>query len=142
MKRVREKMRDVERRMETVSKHLPDHYEEFAELDIKRDGIYKNVEIAIQSCYDIAVMIVKEERLAVPEDEASIPLLLAEAGIISTEQAETLQDMKGFRNVLAHRYGRIDDEAAFNTIQDGLDDFEGYLTEVREYLDTREEDQE
>lgn len=80
MKRVREKMRDVERRMETVSKHLPDHYEEFAELDIKRDGIYKNVEIAIQSCYDIAVMIVKEERLAVPEDEASIPLLLAEAG--------------------------------------------------------------
>lgn len=135
MDRIREKMRDVENRVSKVEDNLPDEFREFRAMEIKRDGIYKNVEVAIQSCYDIAAMIVKEEKLSVPGDEADIPGILAAEGVLSSEMANTLGDMKGFRNTLAHRYGIIDDEAAFENIRDGFDDFDQFLDEIEEYLD-------
>jgi len=47
--------------------------------------------------------------------------------------------MKGFCNILVHRYGKIDDELAFEMLKNNLDDFydfvetiEGYLVEFEE----------
>ncbi|MFB6099666.1 MAG: DUF86 domain-containing protein [Candidatus Nanohalobium sp.] len=132
--RIREKLNLIDSSLDRVDENLPDTFEEFQQLDIEKDGVYKNVKTAIQAAYDICAMIVKAESLGVPEDESGFPDLLAEDDIISSELSESLKDMKGFRNALARRYGSIDDEVAYRNIVEGLGDFEVFRREVREYI--------
>jgi uncharacterized protein YutE (UPF0331/DUF86 family) len=139
MERIREKIREIEEAVGTVEDNLPETFDAFKDMGLVKDGIYKNVETVIQSCYDICALIVKEERLQVPGDEESIPDLVARGGIISEKMAATLKDMKGFRNALAHKYGRIHDEEAFHNIESGLTDFNLFLDAVEAYLEEKED---
>jgi uncharacterized protein YutE (UPF0331/DUF86 family) len=38
--------------------------------------------------------------------------------------------MKGFRNILVHEYGGIDDRIVYEAIQSRLDDFEAFKREI------------
>ncbi|MFT4893047.1 MAG: hypothetical protein ACI8Z7_000842, partial [Candidatus Nanohaloarchaea archaeon] len=120
--RIREKLREMDLALEKVEDNLPESFEEFECMVLEKDGIYKNVEMAIQSAYDICALIVKEENLGVPDEEESFPELAAEEGIITDSLSEKLKDMKGFRNALAHKYGAIDDEIAYENISRGIED--------------------
>lgn len=50
--------------VELVAHHLPDSYEAFMDMDmdkLERDGIYKNIEYAIQNILDSCALLVKEQ---------------------------------------------------------------------------------
>ncbi len=47
---------------------------------------------------------------------------------------ELINEMKKFRNIFIHRYGEIDDELAYETIKEGLKDFEMIVKEVEEFI--------
>lgn len=135
--RVREKIRVIELKAEKVEANLPGEFSKFEEMDLEKDGIYKNIEIAIQSSYDICAIIAREENLKVPESEESIPDLLKKEDIISKETAEKIKDMKGFRNALAHKYGAINDKIAYENIKTGLKDFEKFIKEIKNHLNQK-----
>ncbi|MFB6144529.1 MAG: DUF86 domain-containing protein [Candidatus Nanohaloarchaea archaeon] len=137
VQRVEEKIRTVRRHLDKVERNLPETEEEFSSMGIEKDGIYKNVESAIQASYDICALIVKEEDFRVPGDEESLPDILVEENILDEKTGDKLKDMKGFRNALAHRYGEIDDGIAFDNISQGLNDFESFLEQVEKYLSSR-----
>ena len=137
MERIQEKIRDIKNSIKKVDEGLPEDYEVFGSMGLEKDGIYKNIEVAIQSSYDICALILKEENLEVPGDEESLPDIVADAGFIEDRMAEKLKDMKGFRNALAHRYGRIDDAEAYENIQSGLEDFQGFLSQIEKYLENK-----
>ena len=42
--------------------------------------------------------------------------------------------MKRFRNILVHKYGKINDSIAFETISDGLKDFEMIINEIEKVI--------
>ena len=42
--------------------------------------------------------------------------------------------MKRFRNILVHKYGEIDDKQAFESIHEGLRDFELFINEIEKFL--------
>jgi len=42
--------------------------------------------------------------------------------------------MRGFRNILVHRYGKISDEIAFESITKGRDDFCRFAGEIKGVL--------
>lgn len=135
--RVREKIRTIELKTDKVRKNLPSEFTKFEEMDLEKDGLYKNVEIAIQSSYDICAIIAREEGLEVPHSEESIPDLLRKEDILSKETCGNVKDMKGFRNALAHKYGEIKDKIAFENINEGLKDFHKFIREIERYLDNK-----
>jgi uncharacterized protein YutE (UPF0331/DUF86 family) len=42
--------------------------------------------------------------------------------------------MKGFRNILVHEYGRIDDRIIYEVLQHRLDDFDAFKREILQAL--------
>ena len=42
--------------------------------------------------------------------------------------------MKRFINILVHRYGEINDNLAYETITEGLKDFEFFINEINNFL--------
>lgn len=49
---------------------------------------------------------------------------LGEAGIIWEETQAAMEDAVGFRNILAHRYGEVDDEIVYSIQHNDLPHFE------------------
>lgn len=47
---------------------------------------------------------------------------------------EIVKEMKGFRNILVHRYGEINNAEAFENISSGLNDFESFMKEVNDFV--------
>ena len=47
-----------------------------------------------------------------------------EQGVIPEEKMPVFQNMASFRNMLVHRYEKIDDEIVYGVFQKRLDDFQ------------------
>jgi len=119
-----------------VERHLPDTYEGFASMEkLTRDGIYKNVEHAIQNILDICALLVKENDLRVPASDRDMLEELRAAGVLKDEVVAVIQQMRGFRNYLAHRYGDIADRIAYRDIKKGLPDFSLVLEALQDVLE-------
>ena len=47
---------------------------------------------------------------------------------------QNLKAMKGFRNIVVHRYGAIDDALAFSILEEHIGDFALFGQEVEHFL--------
>jgi uncharacterized protein YutE (UPF0331/DUF86 family) len=44
--------------------------------------------------------------------------------------------LRGFRNIIVHRYGTIDDALAFHLLEENIGDFFLFATEIENILET------
>ena len=131
--RILNKLAEARDSVKLVRENLPNTYEEFLYMNrLERDGIYKNIEFAIQNILDICAIMVKDEDLRVPSNDDDIFKELQDAEVMSEDVIETIRKMKGFRNFLVHRYGFLDDKIAYNDIKAGLTDFTVIFEEIEE----------
>ncbi|HHY95018.1 MAG TPA: DUF86 domain-containing protein [Firmicutes bacterium] len=49
--------------------------------------------------------------------------------------------MAKFRNLLVHKYGKIDDARVYEIIRSDLGDLEEYIAKVADYLERRQDDE-
>ncbi len=124
---IRTKILEIGENIRVVKQNLPKNFKNFRKLGIIKDGIYKKIEFCIQNLLDIATIIVFDLNLGIPSDEEDIIEKLYEKKLVSKKLTEKLRKMRGFRNFLVHRYGRIDDKIAFNTISKNLRDFHSLI---------------
>jgi uncharacterized protein YutE (UPF0331/DUF86 family) len=73
-----------------------------------RDALTLNIERACQAVIDSAMHLIAARHLGVPQSSAEAFLLLVRAGIISSETAQSMQAMTGFRNIAIHEYQLLD----------------------------------
>ncbi|MFO7792750.1 MAG: DUF86 domain-containing protein [Candidatus Saliniplasma sp.] len=133
--RILNKLSETKDSVKLVEENFPETYDKFLEMSrLERDGIYKNIEFSIQNILDICAIIMKEENLKVPESDESMLNELGKAGVIDKDIIEKIQGMKGFRNLLVHRYGPINDEIAYTYIKEGLDDFQDIFEEIKKVI--------
>jgi uncharacterized protein YutE (UPF0331/DUF86 family) len=136
---IRSKLLDIEDSVSLVEKNLPSSYEEFSQLGLVKDGIYKRMEFAIENIIDICSIISSDLRLSVPESEESFVESLANIGILTPNMAEKTRRMKGFRNIIVHRYGRIDDLLAHKILTEHMEDFYEFIKSIERFLEKSKE---
>lgn len=69
-----------------------------------------------------------------PSTYADSFIILGEAGLLDADLASRLGKMVGFRNLLVHRYGDVDDARMLRIMREDLGDVELYLQSVAEIL--------
>ena len=134
---LKSKVRRVVDLLEIIRVHLPKDYANFKKSRMVKDAVYKEVETAVEYILDICNVINSDLGLGMPEKEEDIFDNLGRDGILSAEKVKLIKNMKKFRNILVHRYGEIDDELAFETIKDGLDDFKKIILDIEKFVDKR-----
>ena len=132
--RILSKLDEMTRYVRELKEMLPGESEYLQDL-IRRRACEKTVESAIESLIDMAAMIVSTEQLGLPSDEENIFDMLVARGILSGEVAEKMKDMKGFRNILVHRYGDVEDERVYHILTTCLNDFEDFEKAAKRYLE-------
>ena len=131
---IKSKLSKINDTLEIIEEHLPDNFEEFERSRLIRDAVYKEIEFSIEIVLDICNIINKDLFLGMPETEESILDILEKKKIFSKDTINLIREMKKFRNILVHRYGEVDDERAFETIKEGLNDFKLFINETEKFL--------
>lgn len=136
---IRTKIAEIREGLELVKSHLPKSFDGFEPLGLVKDGIYKRVEFCIENVFDICAIIDTDLKLGVPSSDEDILEILVRNGIFAENMAEKLRSMKGFRNVVVHRYGGIDDSLAYGFLSNNLGDFDEFIEKVTEFVDKQKD---
>jgi uncharacterized protein YutE (UPF0331/DUF86 family) len=72
-----------------------------------QDAIVLNLQRACEAAIDLAMHVVAERRLGVPQDARNAFDLLQREGFITADLAGKLKTMIGFRNIAVHDYQQI-----------------------------------
>src|SRR3990167_3632700 len=75
---------------------------------IKRGAIERYLQLAIESCIDIAELIISDQRLPAPLTSKETIEILVKAKIIDEEFSKRFSKAASFRNILIHDYLKID----------------------------------
>ena len=132
---IKSKIEEILESLKLVEENLPEDLETFQSLGLVKDGIYKRIEFAIQNVIDICAILNSDLKLGMPEREEDVFEGLVRVEILPREMADKLRLMKGFRNILVHRYGRINDELAFETLHEHLNDIYEFVELVEKFLE-------
>jgi uncharacterized protein YutE (UPF0331/DUF86 family) len=135
VQRIIQKLKEVEDNLELIRQSLPTDVEEFKVLKLLKDGIYKRLEFSIQNLIDIFSMIHSFLNLGIPSDLDDIFVKLREKKVFSEEIISLVEEMKGLRNVLIHRYAEIDDDLVFELLTEKIDDFEKIMAVLERYIE-------
>ena len=92
------------------------------------------LQVAIETCINIANHIISTERLRAPRDYRDTFTVLDEAGIIPGHFARTMRELAGLRNLLVHLYWDVDDRMLYEGLRSELGDFETFAGYIVAYL--------
>lgn len=127
------RLRELKNSLYYIKEYLPSDVS-FLEDRKSKNALYKEVEFAIQLAIDICVVINSSLSKTTPFNEDSIFISLEKEKVLSHVISKKLIIMKGFRNLLVHRYGDIDDNTAYESISNGIKDFDTFIKEIEKFL--------
>lgn len=73
----------------------------------KQDSIILNIQRACEASIDLAMHIVSEEKLGIPQNSRDAFDVLLKKKIINEDLTENLKSMVGFRNIAVHDYQSV-----------------------------------
>ncbi|MEW6229486.1 MAG: DUF86 domain-containing protein [Bacillota bacterium] len=90
----------------------------------KQDSIILNIQRACEACIDLAMHVVAEKDLGVPQNSRDAFTLLHERGLLDEDACKRMQAMVGFRNIAVHDYQAVNLEIVRAIIEHHLEDLE------------------
>ena len=135
MNRVEDKIEEIEGYTQELSEMIPLNFEEYKSDLRTKAACERYFEKIVEAVVDLSFLIIKDNKLKTPEEEKQSFEILYKNEIISKKLSEKMQDAKGVRNILAHEYGKIDDELVFDSIKDEfIADVEMFIKQIRTFL--------
>jgi uncharacterized protein YutE (UPF0331/DUF86 family) len=127
--RILSKLDELDSYLAELEDVMPKTYEEYVNSIEKKRSCERLLHIMIECTIDICTLMVKGLRLGIPAAEEDLFEKLEKKKIISKRMKEKLKSMRGFRNVLVHRYAGVDDEVVFENLNN-IDDFREFRKQI------------
>ncbi len=117
------KAASIERCLRRIQEEYAGDIQNLVANQTKQDAIILNLQRACETAIDLAMYVVSQRKLGVPQDSRDAFSLLQTAGILPADLAQRMQRMVGFRNVAIHEYTHPNLEVVHSIITKQLDDF-------------------
>ena len=131
--RVLSKLDELDSYISELESVMPKSYEEYVNSIEKKRSCERLLHILIECVIDICALMVKGLRLGLPAEEEDLFEKLGKGKIVSGEMKGKLKSMRGFRNILVHRYAEVDDELVFENLG-SINDFKEFRKEIGSFL--------
>lgn len=117
------KAASIERCLQRVLAEYADDLQNLIAHQTKQDAIVLNLQRACETTIDLAMYVISQRKLGVPQDSRDAFTLLQIAGVLPVDLTIRLQRMVGFRNVAVHDYTRLNLDIIQSIITKRLDEF-------------------
>ncbi len=124
------KAASIERCLHRIEEEYAGNDQNLVENRTKQDAIVLNLQRACETAIDLAMYVVSQRKLGVPQESRDAFTLLRTAGILSEDLATRMQRMVGFRNVAVHEYARLNLDVVRIIITKQLDDFRAFSSTI------------
>ncbi|MDP2914723.1 MAG: DUF86 domain-containing protein [Candidatus Aminicenantes bacterium] len=112
-----------------IRKIMPADFRDFLKIE-KRRACERLLQISIEGVIDICGLVVKGFRLGLPAEENDLFELLAKKNLITPAMKNKLRAMRGFRNIIVHEYGRVDEKIVYEMLTKRLKDFSEFKRQI------------
>jgi len=132
--RIEEKIGEIEEFMNFLIERIPNNFEDYEKNLEKKAVCERYLEKIIEASVDLAFLVVKYLKIQIPADisDTEVFVALANENVISYELSEKMQNAKGMRNIIAHQYGKIDDEIIFEALSSEIEkDMDDYINSIK-----------
>ena len=119
----------IERCLRRVREEYDDDPETLHDIT-KQDAIILNLQRACQAAIDLAMHLVREHNLGVPQESREAFVLLEEEGHLDPTLSHRLMRMVGFRNVAVHEYQNLNLDIVQSIVEEHLSDFTQFTERV------------
>ncbi|MBU9722878.1 MULTISPECIES: type VII toxin-antitoxin system HepT family RNase toxin [Bacillaceae] len=103
----------------------------------KQDSIVLNIQRACEASIDLAMHIVAEKKLGLPQNSRDAFSLIEGQGIISTSLSKKMKAMVGFRNIAMHDYQELNLVILQKIVETHLNDFTEFTKVVLQCKDNK-----
>ena len=127
------KISSIERcvnRINEVYENNPTNLEDYT----KQDSIILNIQRACECSIDLAMHIVSERKLGIPQNSRDAFEVLENNGVLKKELASKMKSMVGFRNIAVHNYESVNIKIVQMIIEKHLSDFSEYIYSINKFL--------
>ncbi|ALP90656.1 MULTISPECIES: type VII toxin-antitoxin system HepT family RNase toxin [Clostridium] len=100
----------------------------------KQDSIILNIQRACECSIDLAMHIVSEKKLGIPQNSRDAFEVLEANNIIDNTLSNKLKPMVGFRNIAVHDYQNVNMKVVQTIIEKHLIDFEEYTSAIKKMI--------
>ncbi|KCZ71007.1 hypothetical protein ANME2D_03036 [Candidatus Methanoperedens nitroreducens] len=135
--RLIEKMDELENYLRELEEYLPEDEDDYLKSGMRKRACERAFQLACENLLDICNLIISEEGFGIPADSKDTVKKLAEHGVISKYLGSRLEELVGFRNLLVHLYGKVDDSRAYNYLHADSKDFYEFLEAVENYITSK-----
>lgn len=105
---LKRKIREVRQHIKIVEKYQKYSQKEMEMDETLRGAVQHYLYIACQSVIDLGEMYIEYGKFRVPSTYSDIFDILLEQEVIKQDIASSMRNMAGFRNILAHQYGKVE----------------------------------
>lgn len=130
----------IEIKISSIKKYLQilDRYKKYSVEQIKKDvdlrgAVERYLYLAVQATIDLAEATIAYKDFRRPAAFSEAFDILSEMNIIKDKNLiEKLISMVGFRNIIAHDYGKINYNIVYDILQNRLKDIEKFIKIIKE----------
>ena len=124
------KAASIERCLHRIEEEYAGNEQNLVGNQTKQDAIVLNLQRACETVIDLAMYVVSQRKLGVPQDSRDAFTLLQTAGLLASDLAARMQRMEGFRNVAVHEYTHLNIEIVHSIVTKQLDDFRTFSSTI------------
>lgn len=136
--RLLEKMDELEKYLRELEEYLPEEEEDYLNSGLIKRACERAFQLASENLLDICNLIISEKGFGIPTDSKDSIRKLAENGVITGSLSTRLEELVGFRNMLVHQYGRVDDSKAYSYLKIELKDFYEFIETIDKYIEIKD----
>lgn len=96
----------------------------------KMDAIILNLQRACEMATDVAMYVVSNRKLGLPQTKKEVFEKLFDNKLITEEMCNNMKGMVGFRNIAIHEYKQIDENIVKDVIENHLDDLKEFVRKM------------
>lgn len=125
------KIETIERCTDRVNEVYEGDYKNLEDYT-KQDSIILNIQRACEAAIDIAMHIISEKRLGIPQNSRDAFDVLYSNKMVSADLNKKLKSMIGFRNIAVHNYKALNLEIVREVIEKHMEDFREFIYEINQ----------
>ncbi|MFH1188022.1 MAG: DUF86 domain-containing protein [bacterium] len=131
---VKNKLNDLRKYYEKLEAVLKEDARIIIEDDLKLYSTERLFQLIVDTAVDINTHIISESNAQVPEDYQSTFITLGENKILPMNFALKIAPSVGLRNLIIHKYGKVDLKRMIDDIKNEISDYLEYMKFVNNFL--------
>lgn len=132
---IQNKMSDIASYFRELEPLLRENARAIIDENLKLRTVERLFQLIVDTAIDINTHIIVESGFAVPEDYQSTFIVLADNKVLAMDFALKISPSVGLRNLVVHKYGRVDVKKMVDDIKNEIGQYKEYLRRITEFLE-------